>query len=125
MKTKKLAKAYCIENGKHFQLKDYDPADTAHWHSKEHADEALQRDVARMAVHIALAGEFVVAAEIGKLYTAELANFVQGGANRRIFMPTERRRLALDRAIEHFAPLQLPLLEEGAHHMNVIAAKIL
>jgi len=49
LKTKKLAKAYCIENGKHFQLKDYDPADTAHWHSKEHADEALQRDVARMA----------------------------------------------------------------------------
>ena len=49
MKTKKLAKAYCIESGKHFQLKDYDPADTAHWHSKEHADEALQQDIAKMA----------------------------------------------------------------------------
>jgi PPK2 family polyphosphate:nucleotide phosphotransferase len=49
LKTKKLAKAYCIENGKHFQLKDYDPADTAHWHSKEHADEALQHDIAKMA----------------------------------------------------------------------------
>ena len=49
MKTKKLAKAYCIENGKHFQLKDYDPADTAHWHSKDHADEALQQDIGKMA----------------------------------------------------------------------------
>jgi PPK2 family polyphosphate:nucleotide phosphotransferase len=49
LKTKKLAKAYCIENGKHFQLKDYDPADTAHWHSKDHADEALQQDIAKMA----------------------------------------------------------------------------
>jgi PPK2 family polyphosphate:nucleotide phosphotransferase len=49
LKTRKLAKSYCIENGKHFQLKDYDPADTAHWHSKEHADEALQQDIAKMA----------------------------------------------------------------------------
>jgi len=49
LKTKKLAKAYRIDNGKHFQLKDFDPADTAHWTSKEHADEALQQDIAKMA----------------------------------------------------------------------------
>ena len=42
-----------------------------------------------MVIHIALAGEFVVAAEIGELRTVELTNFVQGRANRRIFMPSE------------------------------------
>jgi PPK2 family polyphosphate:nucleotide phosphotransferase len=49
LKTKKLAKSYRIDNGKHFHLKDFDPADTAHWTSKEHADEALQQDIAKMA----------------------------------------------------------------------------
>ncbi|HEY6765079.1 MAG TPA: polyphosphate kinase 2 family protein [Candidatus Sulfotelmatobacter sp.] len=49
MKTKKLAKAYRIDSGKHFRLKDFDPADTGHLHSKEHAQESLQHDVARMA----------------------------------------------------------------------------
>ena len=47
MKTDKLAKAYRAENGKHFRLKDFDPADTGQWHSKEHAQEALLQGVAR------------------------------------------------------------------------------
>jgi PPK2 family polyphosphate:nucleotide phosphotransferase len=49
MKTDKLAKAYRMEKGKHFRLKDFDPADTGHWHSKEHAQEALVQGVARTA----------------------------------------------------------------------------
>lgn len=49
MKTKKLAQSYRIDSGKHFQLKDCDPADTGHLHSKEHAEEALQQDIAKMA----------------------------------------------------------------------------
>src|ERR1700687_2054801 len=47
MKTDKLAKAYRVEKGKHSRLKDYDPADTGHWHSKEHAQEALLQGVGR------------------------------------------------------------------------------
>ena len=47
MKTDKLAKTYRVEKGKHFRLKDYDPADTGHWHSKEHAQEALLQGVVR------------------------------------------------------------------------------
>jgi PPK2 family polyphosphate:nucleotide phosphotransferase len=47
MKTDKLAKTYRIESGKHFRLKDFDPADTGHWHSKEHAERALQQGIAR------------------------------------------------------------------------------
>ena len=47
MKADKLAKAYRVEKGKHFRLKDFDPADTGHWHSKEHAQEALLEGVAR------------------------------------------------------------------------------
>jgi PPK2 family polyphosphate:nucleotide phosphotransferase len=49
MKTDKLAKAYRVESGKHFRLKHFDPADTAHWHSKEHAEEDLLQGVARTA----------------------------------------------------------------------------
>ncbi len=49
MKTDKLAKAYRVENGKDFRLKDFDPADTGHWHSKESAAEALQEGIARTA----------------------------------------------------------------------------
>ena len=48
MKTAKLAKSYRIDDGKHFQLRDYDPADTGHWRSVEQAKEQLQKDVARM-----------------------------------------------------------------------------
>jgi PPK2 family polyphosphate:nucleotide phosphotransferase len=49
MKNEKLAKRYRVKSGKHFRLKDFDPADTAHWNSKEHADEALQKGIARTA----------------------------------------------------------------------------
>src|ERR1039458_8271288 len=43
MKADKLAKTYQVESGKHFRLKDFDPADTGHWRSKESATEALQQ----------------------------------------------------------------------------------
>ena len=49
MKTAKLAKSYRIDNGKHFRLKDFDPADTGHLHSVEQAKQHLQEDIARMA----------------------------------------------------------------------------
>lgn len=48
MKTSKLAKSYRIDDGKHFQLKDIDPADTGHVHSADEAEEQLQKDIARM-----------------------------------------------------------------------------
>jgi PPK2 family polyphosphate:nucleotide phosphotransferase len=48
MKTK-LADTFRVNSGKHFRLKDFDPADTGHWRSKEHAEEALQQGIARMA----------------------------------------------------------------------------
>ena len=49
MKTGKLADKFRVDGGKHFKLKDFDPADTAHWRSKEHAEEALQEGIARTA----------------------------------------------------------------------------
>jgi PPK2 family polyphosphate:nucleotide phosphotransferase len=49
MKTEKLAKAYRVDGGKHFRLKDFNPADTGHLKSKEHAEEALQQSTLRMA----------------------------------------------------------------------------
>jgi len=49
MKTAKLAKSYRIDDGKHFRLKDFDPADTGLWDSPESAAEKLQKDIARMA----------------------------------------------------------------------------
>ena len=49
MKAEKFAKAYRVESGKHFRLKDFDPADTEHLHSKENADEALQQGILRTA----------------------------------------------------------------------------
>ena len=49
MKTTKLAKSYRIDDGKHFRLKDFDPADTGHWKSaEERAKEPLQKGIARM-----------------------------------------------------------------------------
>jgi PPK2 family polyphosphate:nucleotide phosphotransferase len=48
MKTAKLAKSYRIDDGKHFRLKDFDPADTGHWHSEDEANERLQEDIERM-----------------------------------------------------------------------------
>ena len=49
MKTDKLSKAYRVESGKNFRLKDFDPADTGRWKSKEPAEEALQQGIARTA----------------------------------------------------------------------------
>jgi PPK2 family polyphosphate:nucleotide phosphotransferase len=49
MKTGRLADKFRVDRGKHFRLKDYDPADTGHWKSKEHAGEALQEGIARTA----------------------------------------------------------------------------
>jgi len=49
MKTGKIANKFRIDNGKHFRLKAYDPADTGHWKSKEHATEALEQGIARTA----------------------------------------------------------------------------
>ena len=48
MKTAKLAKSYRIDDGKHFRLKDFDPAGTAHWNSVDEAKDQLQKDIARM-----------------------------------------------------------------------------
>lgn len=49
MKTGKLAKTYRVESGKHFRLKDFNPADTGHLHSKENAEEALREGILRTA----------------------------------------------------------------------------
>jgi|ERR1051326_1061107 PPK2 family polyphosphate:nucleotide phosphotransferase len=49
MKTGKIANTFRVDSGKHFKLKDFDPADTGHWHSKEHAAEALQEGILRTA----------------------------------------------------------------------------
>ncbi|MGA9511696.1 MAG: hypothetical protein WBV55_23940, partial [Candidatus Sulfotelmatobacter sp.] len=48
MKTAKLAKSYRVDNGKHFRLKDVDPADNGLWHSVDDAKNQLQKDIARM-----------------------------------------------------------------------------
>ena len=48
MKTTKLAKSYRIDNGKHFRLKDFNPADTGHWKSIDEAKEHVQKDIDRM-----------------------------------------------------------------------------
>ncbi len=48
MKTAKIAKAYRVDNGKHFRLKEVDPADTAHVKSEDDAQEHLQKDIVRM-----------------------------------------------------------------------------
>jgi PPK2 family polyphosphate:nucleotide phosphotransferase len=49
MKTGKVAKTFRVDSGKHFRMKDFDPADTGHWRSKEHAEEAVQQGIARTA----------------------------------------------------------------------------
>jgi PPK2 family polyphosphate:nucleotide phosphotransferase len=45
----KLVKAYRVEDGKKFRLKDFDPADTGHLHSQKHAKELLEQGIAEMA----------------------------------------------------------------------------
>ena len=49
MKTGKIADTFRVDSGKHFRLKDFDPADTGHWKSKEHAAKALEQGIARTA----------------------------------------------------------------------------
>lgn len=49
MKTGKIANTFRVDSGKHFKLKDFDPADTGHWRSQERAAEALQEGIQRMA----------------------------------------------------------------------------
>jgi PPK2 family polyphosphate:nucleotide phosphotransferase len=45
----KLANPYRIDNGKKFRLKDFDPASTGHFRSKEHAQELLDQGKAELA----------------------------------------------------------------------------
>ena len=45
----KLAKAYRVERGKHFKLKDFDPADTGGIRSKERATAAMQKSLEQLA----------------------------------------------------------------------------
>jgi PPK2 family polyphosphate:nucleotide phosphotransferase len=49
MKKNVLTKRYRIENGKNFQLSDFDPADTWKLKSKEHAQEWLEQGVGRLS----------------------------------------------------------------------------
>jgi PPK2 family polyphosphate:nucleotide phosphotransferase len=49
MNTAKLAKSYRVDSGKHFELEGFDPADTGHVDSVEHAQEHLQKYIAHMA----------------------------------------------------------------------------
>ena len=49
MKTGKLAKTYRVDSGKHFRLKDFDPAECGGRSSKERAAEALQEGIERTA----------------------------------------------------------------------------
>jgi PPK2 family polyphosphate:nucleotide phosphotransferase len=44
----KLSDLYRVNHGKKFRLKDFDAASTAHVHSKEHAQELLDRGIAEM-----------------------------------------------------------------------------
>src|SRR5277367_1650814 len=46
MNAEKLAKKYRVESGKHFRLKDFDPAETGHLRSRENAQEELQKGIA-------------------------------------------------------------------------------
>jgi PPK2 family polyphosphate:nucleotide phosphotransferase len=48
VKTSKLSSHYRIENGKHFRLKDYDPADTGSLKSAAETEEQLQKGIDRM-----------------------------------------------------------------------------
>jgi PPK2 family polyphosphate:nucleotide phosphotransferase len=44
----KLSDPYRVNHGKKFRLKDFDPASTAHVHSKEHAQELLDKGITDM-----------------------------------------------------------------------------
>jgi len=49
MKLREFAKPFQIADGSHFRLKDFNPAETLGLKSKEHAKEALERGIARLA----------------------------------------------------------------------------
>jgi PPK2 family polyphosphate:nucleotide phosphotransferase len=49
MKPREFAKPFQVANGSHFRLKDFNSADTLGLKSKEHAKEALDRGIARLA----------------------------------------------------------------------------
>ena len=49
MKQGKFAKPFLIEDGSHFRLKDFDPAETLGLKSKEQAKESLERGIVRLA----------------------------------------------------------------------------
>jgi len=44
-----FSKPYRVESGKGFRLKDFDPDETSHLHSKEHAQELLDQSIREMA----------------------------------------------------------------------------
>jgi PPK2 family polyphosphate:nucleotide phosphotransferase len=44
----KLAKSYRVDQGKHFRLKDFDPADTGKIRSREHATAALEESILQL-----------------------------------------------------------------------------
>jgi len=46
--ARKLANPYRVDDGKHFRLKDFNPADTGKLHSRARADELLEKGIARM-----------------------------------------------------------------------------
>jgi PPK2 family polyphosphate:nucleotide phosphotransferase len=48
MKSREFAKPFRIADGSHFRLKDIDPAETLGVKSKEHAQDALERGIARL-----------------------------------------------------------------------------
>ena len=48
MKLRECAKPFRIDDGKDFRLKDFDPSETLGLKSKEHAQERLERGIARL-----------------------------------------------------------------------------
>ena len=48
MKVRECAKPFRIEDGKNFRLNDFDPCETLGLKSKEHAQERLERGIARL-----------------------------------------------------------------------------
>src|SRR5580698_40340 len=48
MKASKLTKSYRIDDGKHFHLNDFDPADSGDWQSREDAEARLRKDIERL-----------------------------------------------------------------------------
>jgi PPK2 family polyphosphate:nucleotide phosphotransferase len=49
MKIREYAKPFQVADGSHFRLKDFNPAETLNLKSKEHAEKALERGIARLA----------------------------------------------------------------------------